>query len=381
MKKVAQGMSFLNRIAHDDHPTPAETSETNCPEKRSTFVNRVSRATTHAYRPSTKPMRLTRPERMMHFERRMPELYERSSKMDKRTRNVSKMGAGSGAEHLQQSANKRESRGLATITSEAAMTETARASCKMNSGANNVNGGGAIAKSTMPNYRQSQANNNPHHNNTHHTSNTNSNTHANGLTKISNDELPNLFDKRGNFYELKFDQLSEISKHLKKEQIAAFWNAFMLFDHYETCTINATELAKTLGHIGIPVKIEDIQSIIDCYDDNQNGELDFEEYLNLMTNPDVFARLMTNKVTASGAGTAAGHHSAQGVRASHHRPSSKTHGGSHDESRKSEKKDERSSGCKAQKNVAVIQRPHTFHTPNKPDYRDCIMYEVMNEFF
>ena len=213
-----------------------------------------------------------------------------------------------------------------------------------------------------------------------------------------------LLDKRKMPYELKVDQLSDLSRLLKKEQISAFWNAFMLFDHYETCTINSTELAKTLGHLGIPVRIEDIQLIIDSYDDNQNGELDFEEYLNLMTNPDVFARILNKG------------------RQSMHQNGNHGEGGSHDHQQtKQGKKDRGSQSARTSKKAiknsnkdknstnskkssgtgkntsrpvttsnAVsnsspsqmkIHRPTTFHTPNKPDYRDCIMYEVMNEFF
>lgn len=92
--------------------------------------------------------------------------------------------------------------------------------------------------------------------------------------------------------------------------------------------------------------------IIDSYDDNQNGELDFEEYLNLMTNPDAFAKLIKSN-----------------ARETHAR-----------KTRKSEPNVNPNRRSTKKGNKGPV-RPSNFHTPNKPDYRDVIMYEVMNEFF
>lgn len=108
----------------------------------------------------------------------------------------------------------------------------------------------------------------------------------------------------------------------------------MLFDHYETGVISASELSTTLNHLGLHTNEQELQAIIDAHDDNGNGALDFEEYLNLMTDPSIFQAMMQGN--------------------------------------KPERK---------QPEPVQTNRPTTFHTPNKPDYRDCLMYEVMNEFF
>jgi len=137
-----------------------------------------------------------------------------------------------------------------------------------------------------------------------------------------------LYDRSKKPYIVQKDKLDEVSQQLSHNQVQAFWNAFLLFDHYGTNTISASELSRTLNHVGLKTNLDDIQAIIDAHDDNGNGVLDFEEYLNLMTNPSVFLAMMQGQV-----------------------------------------------------NKSASNRPTNFHTPNKPDYRDCLMYEVMNEFF
>jgi len=153
-----------------------------------------------------------------------------------------------------------------------------------------------------------------------------------------------LYDRKKKVHILQRDKLSEISNHLSLAQTQAFWNAFLLFDHAGTNTISANELSITLDHVGLKTNDKDIEAIIDEHDENGNGVLDFEEYLNLMTNPNVFIAMM-NARTHGTHGTHSTHMNAHGH-------SAHAHG-----------------------------RPSTFHTPNKPDYRDCLMYEVMNEFF
>ena len=64
-------------------------------------------------------------------------------------------------------------------------------------------------------------------------------------------ELPILFDQNKDEYHIQLERLSDYARHLKPEQISAFWDAFMLFDYYKTCTISHYELHKTLLKIGL----------------------------------------------------------------------------------------------------------------------------------
>lgn len=151
--------------------------------------------------------------------------------------------------------------------------------------------------------------------------------------KVHTSEIQ-LTDKKNRKYVVDRSKMSLTSNQLGHGQVIAFWNAFMLFDHYETGVISASELSTTLNHLGLHTNEQELQAIIDAHDDNGNGALDFEEYLNLMTDPSIFQAMMQGN--------------------------------------KPERK---------QPEPVQTNRPTTFHTPNKPDYRDCLMYEVMNEFF
>merc|ERR1712159_525344 len=173
-------------------------------------------------------------------------------------------------------------------------------------------------------------------------------------SKTHNDTLMCLLDRKKTPYYVKKERLSQDSQKLLPTQIQAFWNAFLLFDHQETGTISAVELHSTLTHVGLHVTLEDLQAIIDENDDNGNGELDFEEYLNLMTDPHVFENILHRKTSSEA-----------------RRDTVNTSGRA---SRKSPPRHSKHSAGR-------VTRPNTFHTPNKPDLKDCIMYEVMNEFF
>lgn len=151
--------------------------------------------------------------------------------------------------------------------------------------------------------------------------------------KVHTSEI-RLTDKKNRKYIVDRTKMSLTSNQLQHGQIIAFWNAFMLFDHYETGVISASELSTTLNHLGLHTNEKELQDIIDAHDDNGNGALDFEEYLNLMTDPSIFQAMMQTG-----------------------RPD------------------------QVEQKQNNTNRPTTFHTPNKPDYRDCLMYEVMNEFF
>lgn len=300
---------------------------------RNSFAHRVShmRTTVNTQYKPKHAMRLTRvSNKAHHFDRRMPELYERRDPnkvmhQNNHGKSSSNMGLDDDA-FVEEEEIDRHSKTIVNARHSTLNNDSKR-----------------ISKS-----------NTPHH-------------HVHTI-QDARDYLSTiqLYDKRKKQYILKVNELSELSvKMLKREQIVAFWNAFMLFDHYETCTINAPELAKTLGHLGLPVKIEDIQSIIDCYDENQNGELDFEEYLNLMTNPEVFARLI-NKSRVSA------------MHSNNHESNRRSTKSADANNRRSTRK---TNSSKSASEKHEIKRPQNFHTPNKPDYKDCIMYEVMNEFF
>ena len=87
---------------------------------------------------------------------------------------------------------------------------------------------------------------------------------------------------------------------LTQAQIQAFQEAFSMFDKVEVFwesvthfqdgggTIDAAELQKTLQECDIIVDGNDLMDILTTIDHDQNGEIDFEEFLNLMTNTDIF---------------------------------------------------------------------------------------------
>jgi len=82
---------------------------------------------------------------------------------------------------------------------------------------------------------------------------------------------------------------------LTQEQIQAFQEAFELFDKNGGGTIDASELQKTLDDVGIFVNGDDLYEIMMSLDHDGNGEVDFDEFLNLMTNTDLFVAAITEK--------------------------------------------------------------------------------------
>ena len=94
---------------------------------------------------------------------------------------------------------------------------------------------------------------------------------------------------------------------LTDAQYQAFQEAFELFDKNGGGTIDAAELQKTLDDCGIYVNGDDLGKIIThkhmthhmflveimlSLDHDGNGEVDFDEFLNLMTNTDVFLEVL-----------------------------------------------------------------------------------------
>jgi len=75
---------------------------------------------------------------------------------------------------------------------------------------------------------------------------------------------------------------------LTEDQVQAFQEAFELFDKNGGGTIDAAELQRTLADVGINVNGDDLIEIMCTLDHDGNGEVDFAEFLNLMTSTDLF---------------------------------------------------------------------------------------------
>lgn len=84
---------------------------------------------------------------------------------------------------------------------------------------------------------------------------------------------------------------------LTEEQINAFQEAFELFDKNGGGTIDAFELQKTLADVEIYVNSDDLVEIMMSLDHDGNGEVDFEEFLHLMTNTDLFIAAISDNET------------------------------------------------------------------------------------
>jgi len=83
---------------------------------------------------------------------------------------------------------------------------------------------------------------------------------------------------------------------LTDAQYQAFQEAFELFDKNGGGTIDAAELQKTLDDCGIYVNGDDLVEIMLSLDHDGNGEVDFDEFLNLMTNTDVFLEVLNTDI-------------------------------------------------------------------------------------
>ena len=94
---------------------------------------------------------------------------------------------------------------------------------------------------------------------------------------------------------LHHDQMTPASEALTPEQIQAFKEAFDLFDNNGGGTIDSAELKETLDSVGIEIDQEDIEDVMMKLDEDGNGEIDFEEFLNLMTNTEMFLEAFARK--------------------------------------------------------------------------------------
>ncbi|KAK2988579.1 hypothetical protein RJ640_001513, partial [Escallonia rubra] len=74
-----------------------------------------------------------------------------------------------------------------------------------------------------------------------------------------------------------------MAEHLTEEQIAEFKEAFNLFDKDGDGSITTKELGTVMRSLGQnPTEVE-LQDMINEVDADQNGTIDFPEFLNLMS--------------------------------------------------------------------------------------------------
>jgi hypothetical protein len=99
---------------------------------------------------------------------------------------------------------------------------------------------------------------------------------------------------------LHHEQMTPASEALTNEQIQAFKEAFDLFDNNGGGTIDSAELKETLDSVGIEIDQEDIEDVMLKLDEDGNGEIDFEEFLNLMTNTEMFLEAFARKKNQDG---------------------------------------------------------------------------------
>uniref|UniRef100_H2ZDZ9 EF-hand domain-containing protein n=1 Tax=Ciona savignyi TaxID=51511 RepID=H2ZDZ9_CIOSA len=82
---------------------------------------------------------------------------------------------------------------------------------------------------------------------------------------------------------------------LTKQQVSAFKEAFDLFDNNGGGTIDALELKETLESVGILLDEAEIHDVMMRLDKDGNGEIDFDEFLDLMTNTEMFLEAFASR--------------------------------------------------------------------------------------
>jgi len=82
---------------------------------------------------------------------------------------------------------------------------------------------------------------------------------------------------------------------LTKGQVEAFKEVFELFEKNGGGTIDASELQKTLADIGITIEGADLHELMLNLDGEGNGEVDFDEFLKLMTETEMFIEALADK--------------------------------------------------------------------------------------
>ena len=82
---------------------------------------------------------------------------------------------------------------------------------------------------------------------------------------------------------------------LTKNQIEAFNEVFTLFDINGGGTIDASELDQALRSVDICLTIAELKDVLCVIDEDGNGEIDFDEFLNLMTSTEKFLATIGDK--------------------------------------------------------------------------------------
>jgi len=84
---------------------------------------------------------------------------------------------------------------------------------------------------------------------------------------------------------------------LTPQQIKAFREAFELFDKNGGGTIDASELQRTLADVDIHIDSAGLLEVMLTLDGDGNGEVDFDEFLKIMTDTEMFIEVLVEKNT------------------------------------------------------------------------------------
>ena len=71
--------------------------------------------------------------------------------------------------------------------------------------------------------------------------------------------------------------------NLSEKQMGEIKDAFTMFDHDGDGTISASELKSVMMNIGVYSTDEDIKDMVKEVDEDESGELEFPEFVQLMT--------------------------------------------------------------------------------------------------
>ena len=86
---------------------------------------------------------------------------------------------------------------------------------------------------------------------------------------------------------------------LTSKQIEAFREVFTLFDINGGGTIDASELDQALRSVEISLTEAELKDVLSVIDEDGNGEIDFDEFLNLMTSTEKFLATLGDKRRSS----------------------------------------------------------------------------------
>ena len=82
---------------------------------------------------------------------------------------------------------------------------------------------------------------------------------------------------------------------LTRKQIEAFREVFTLFDINGGGSIDAGELNQALMSVDISLTESELKDVLSVIDEDGNGEIDFDEFLNLMTSTEKFLATLGDK--------------------------------------------------------------------------------------